>query len=281
MSIRVQPTAEQIAELTQEWKGERFPDGRPKVPDEILARLRRATTEQAWSVLRHAGYDRQFSGGWRQTHPGNVLVGRAVTSQFVPHRPDLDAAVVAAGRREGHMEGDRQNSWIIETLEPGDVMVTDIFGKVKDGTVVGDNLGTAVCSRTGVGAVIDGGVRDLHGLIELDGGVNIFFRDNDPTAIRDVTLAGINIPVRIDGATVLPGDVVIGTESGLIFVPPHLAERVADDADDVRTRDVFGKLRLSERTYTSAQIDVGTWPEHIEADFQEWKLTYAETPAGG
>ncbi|HVX46364.1 MAG TPA: hypothetical protein VHC49_20900, partial [Mycobacteriales bacterium] len=196
MSIRIAPTAADLIELTPEWKGERFPDGRPKVPDEVLDRLREATTEQAWSVLRHAGYDRQFAGGWRQTHPGNILVGRAVTSQFVPHRPDFDAAVVAAGAREGHMEGDRQNSWIIETLEPGDVMVTDIFGKVVNGTVVGDNLGTAVASRTGVGAVIDGGVRDLQGLTELEGPVNIFFRDNDPTAIRDVTLAGINIPVR-------------------------------------------------------------------------------------
>ncbi|HVX43321.1 MAG TPA: hypothetical protein VHC49_05535 [Mycobacteriales bacterium] len=276
MSIRIAPTAADLIELTPEWKGERFPDGRPKVPDEVLARLREATTEQAWSVLRHAGYDRQFAGGWRQTHPGNILVGRAVTSQFVPHRPDFDAAVVAAGAREGHMEGDRQNSWIIETLEPGDVMVTDIFGKVVNGTVVGDNLGTAVASRTGVGAVIDGGVRDLQGLTELEGPVNIFFRDNDPTAIRDVTLAGINIPVRIDGATVLPGDVVIGTPSGVIFVPAHLAEQVADEADDVRTRDVFGKLRLSERIYTSAQIDVGKWADNIESDFQEWKKTYSQ-----
>lgn len=274
MSIRIAPTEADLIELTAQWTGERFPDGRPKVPDDVLTRLREATTEQAWSVLRHAGYDRQFSGGWRQTHPGNILVGRAVTSQFVPQRPDLDAAIVAAGAREGHMEGDRQNSWIIETLQPGDVMVTDIFGKIKDGTVVGDNLGTAVASRTGVGAVIDGGVRDLQGLTELEGGVNIYFRDNDPTAIRDVTLTGINIPVRIDRATVLPGDVVIGTPSGIIFVPPHLAQEVAEQSEDVRTRDVFGKLRLSQRTYTSAQIDVGKWPDHIEADFQEWKLTY-------
>lgn len=275
MTIRIAPTREDLTELTREWKGDRFPDGRPKVPEEILAQLRKATTEQAWSVLRHAGYDRQFSGGWRQTHPGNILVGRAVTSQFVPHRPDLDTTVVDAGAREGHLEGDRQNSWIIETLQPGDVMVTDIFGKVKDGTVVGDNLGTAVASRTGVGAVIDGGVRDLQGLTELDGEVNIFFRDNDPTAIKHVTLTGINIPVRIDQATVLPGDVVIGTPSGLIFVPPHLAQQVAEESEDVRTRDVFGKLRLSQRTYTSAQIDVGRWADDIESDFQEWKKTYS------
>ena len=269
--MRIQPTAEDLVELTSTWTGERFPDGRPRVPDDVLERLRQATTEQAWSVLLKEGFERQFAGGWRQTHPGNVLVGRAVTAQFLPHRPDFDDVVVAAGAREHHLEGDRQNSWIIETLQAGDVMVTDIFGKVKHGTVVGDNLGTAVATRTGVGAVIDGGVRDFQGLTELDGSVNIFFRDVDPTPIRDVTLAGINLPIRIGGAAVLPGDIVLGTPSGLMFIPPALAGRVAEASEDIRIRDVFGKVRLSERVYTSAEIDVPTWMDHIEQDFQRWK----------
>ncbi|HEX3815082.1 MAG TPA: hypothetical protein VHX59_19785 [Mycobacteriales bacterium] len=269
--MRVQPSQQEMVELTSQWTGERFADGRPRVPDDVLRRLKGATTEQAWGVLRRAGFDRQFVGGWQQSHPGNILVGRAVTSQFLPHRPDYDAAVVAAGAREGHLEGDRQNSWIIETLQTGDVMVTDIFGKVKDGTVVGDNLGTAVTSRTGAGAVIDGGVRDLQGLMEIEGDVNLFFRDVDPTAIKNVTLAGINIPIRLGEATVLPGDIVIGTPSGVIFVPPQLAAQVAADSEDTRVRDVFGKLRLSEQTYTSAEIDVGTWATHIEDDFQKWR----------
>lgn len=269
--MRIQPTREDLIELTDSWTGERFPDGRPRVPDEVLELLRKTTTEQAWSVLFREGFERQFAGGWRETHPGNVLVGRAVTAQFLPHRPDYDRATVAAGAREGHLAGDKQNSWIIETLQAGDVMVTDIFGKVKYGTVVGDNLGTAVASRTGVGAVIDGGIRDFQGLTELAGGVNIFFRDVDPTPIRNVTLAGINIPVRIGEATVLPGDVVLGTPSGLMFIPPALAQNVAESSEDIRIRDVFGKLRLSERVYTSAEIDVPTWTDDIEQDFQHWK----------
>jgi 4-hydroxy-4-methyl-2-oxoglutarate aldolase len=249
---------------------ERFPDGRPRVPDGILHRLRNATTEQAWSVLQDERFERQFAGGWRQTHPGTIIVGRAVTAQFLPHRPDLNEVIVATGAEEGHTEGDRQNSWIIETLQSGDVMVTDIFGKVKEGTVVGDNLGTAVATRTGVGAVIDGGIRDYQGLADLKS-VNLFFRDVDPTPIRNVTLAGINIPIRIGEATVLPGDIVLGTPSGVIFIPPQLAEKVAEASEDIRIRDVFGKLRLSERIYTSAEIDVPTWPERIEQDFQRWK----------
>lgn len=271
--MRVAPRREDLIELTSSWTGDRFPDGRPRVPDDVLARIKHVTTEQAWGAMLRDGFERQFAGGWRETHPGNVLVGRAVTSRFLPHRPDLHAAVVAAGAREDHVEPDKQNSWIIDTLQTDDVMVTDIFGKVYEGTVVGDNLGTAVASRTGVGAVIDGGIRDFQGLRELEGGVNIFFRDVDPTPIRHVTLDGINIPVRIGAATVLPGDVVLGTPSGIIFIPPQLAAHVAEVAEDVRIRDVFGKLRLSERVYSSAEIDVGTWPEHIEADFQQWKET--------
>jgi len=268
--MRIQPTCHDLTELTSAWTGERFPGGRPRVPDSVLRQLKGTTTEQAWSVLRGEGFERQFAGGWRQTHPGTILVGRAVTAQFLPHRPDYDRVIVAAGAREGHIEGDRQNSWIIETLQSGDVMVTDIFGKVKEGTVVGDNLGTAVATRTGAGAVIDGGIRDYQGLAELEG-VNIFFRDVDPTPIRHVTLAGINIPIRIGEATVLPGDVVLGTPSGLVFIPPSLAGKVAEASEDIRIRDVFGKLRLSKRVYTSAEIDVPAWAGHIEQDFQQWK----------
>jgi len=268
--MRINPLRDQLLQLTPLWQGDRFDDGRPRVPDEVLARLQSATTEQAWGVLREEGYPRQFAGGWFETHPGTVIVGRAVTSVFLPHRPDLDQVVVAAGAAEDHPAGDRQNSWIIDSLVSGDVMVTDIFGKIEDGTVIGDNLGTAIASRTGVGAVIDGGVRDLAGLQDL-AGVNYFCRGTHPTAILDVTLAGINLPVRIGPATVLPGDVVLGTPSGVTFIPPHLAAQVADVAEDVAVRDVFGKQRLAERVYGSADIDVAVWPAHIEDDFQTWR----------
>ena len=271
--MRIEPGKEDLEELTAAWDGERFPSGRPRVSDEVLRTLRLATTEEAWSPLFAAGYVRQFEGGWRQTHPGNVLVGRAVTAQFLPHRPDLDAAVVAAGAREGHAEPDKQNSWVIEGLEDGDVMVVDIFGKIVEGTVIGDNLGTAVASRTGVGAVIDGGIRDLAGLQQLEGGVNIFHRGVDPTPIRNVTLAGINLPIRLGGVTVLPGDVILGTPSGVSVIPAHLAAQVAAASEDTRVRDVFGKQRLAERRYTSAQIDVATWAPDIEADYQQWLAT--------
>ena len=268
--MRIQPSPEDLIALTAAWDGDRFEDGRPKVPAGVLDTLRRATTEQVWSLLWQEGYQRQFEGEWLQTHPGRILVGRAVTAQFVPMRPDLDSVVVATANREGRpTEPNKQNWMVVESLVEGDVMVVDIFGKIFEGTVIGDNLGTAVASRTKAGAVIHGGIRDLQGIQKLEE-VNVFHRGVDPTPIRDVTLAGMNIPVRMGGATVLPGDVVLGTPSGVIFVPPHLAARAAEASVDIRNRDVFGKLRLAERVYTSSQIDVPVWAPAVEADYVAW-----------
>jgi regulator of RNase E activity RraA len=268
--MHIQPSREDQIALTAQNPFERFADGRPRVPDDLLERMKLVTVEEAWSVLREHGYDRQFEGGWLQTHPGTTLVGRAVTAQFLPQRPDYHEAIQQAGLAEGRGKVGGQNSWIIETLELGDVMVVDIFGKIKDGTVVGDNLGTAVRTRTRAGAVIDGGIRDYTGLVKLEN-VNFFVRGVDPTAIADVTLAGINIPIRIGGVTVLPGDVILGTPTGMIVIPPHLVVQVVERSEDLRVRDEFGKLRLAEGVYSSGEIDVPTWREDIEADFQHWK----------
>jgi 4-hydroxy-4-methyl-2-oxoglutarate aldolase len=268
--MHIQPSKDDLIALTHLNPFDRFSSGRPRVPDDLLERMRLVTTEEAWGVLRNHGYHRQFEGGWLETHPGRVTVGRAVTAQFLPHRPDYHDAIQQAGLREGRGSVGGQNSWIIETLELNDVMVVDIFGKVKDGTVVGDNLGTATRSRTHVGAVIDGGIRDYQGLVQLTD-VNFYVRGVDPTAIADVTLAGINIPIRIGGVTVMPGDVLLGTPTGTIFIPPHLVEEVVVNSENIRVRDEFGKMRLEQGKYTSGEIDVPAWRADIEADYQAWK----------
>ena len=257
---------ESIIELTRLNPFQRFPDGRPCVPDELLERVKSVTTEEAWSVLRKQGYEFQFEGDWFRTHPERILVGRAVTAMMVPRRPDFNDLVEEAGKQEGRIGG--QNSWVIDTLKPGDVMVVDLFGKIKDGTLVGDNLSTALRARTRAGAVIDGGIRDFQGVSKLTD-VAIFCRGLHPTAIADTTLVGINIPIRIGEATVLPGDVVLGTPTGVIFIPPHLVQQVVERSEDVRMRDRFGKLRLGEGRYTPGQID-RTWTPDIENDYEEW-----------
>jgi 4-hydroxy-4-methyl-2-oxoglutarate aldolase len=267
--MHIQPSREDLVELTNLNPFERFEDGRPRVDDDLMERMKLVTTEEAWSVLSKHGYDRQFEGDWRETHPGVILVGRAVTAQFLPHRPDYHDSIQKAGVAEGRSNIGGQNSWVIETLEKNDVMVVDIFGKIKDGTVIGDNLGTAVQARTQAGAVIDGGIRDHAGLIKLPN-VNFFMRGMDPTPIANVTLAGMNIPIRIGEATVLPGDIVLGTPTGIYFIPPHLVQEVVDTSENIRVRDEFGKQRLAEGKYTSGEIDVPDWREDIEADYKLW-----------
>lgn len=256
-----------LTELTRLNPFDRFPDGRPHVPDDLLARLKNATTEQAWGVLRKHGYHLQFEGGWLQTHPQKTLVGRCVTAMMVPHRPDFHDLIQESGVAQGRIGG--QNSWVIDTLVEGDVLIVDLFGKIKNGTFIGDNLGTSIQSRTKRGAVIEGGIRDMAGISELTE-CAIFCRGADPTAIADVTLAGINMPIRIGEVTVLPGDIVIGTPTGVIFVPPHLVQEVADTAEDIQSRDEWGKSMLNQGKYTPGEIDVPNWRADIEANYQQW-----------
>ena len=259
---------ERITALTPLYQDERVADGRPRVPDEILERMRHVTNDEAWGVVeRGHNYHFQFEGNWVNLHPDHVLVGRAVTVRMVPLRPDLHGVVERVGAAEGRSGG--QNTWVIDTLLPGDVLVVDLFGKIEDGTFIGDNLGTAIAARAGTGLVVDGGIRDLERVYQLPD-FNVFCRGVHPSAILDVTVVEVNGPVRIGNATVMPGDVVLGTREGVTFVPPHLAEEVVGRSEDVRQRDVFGKSRIAEGIYTSGQIDVSTWAEEIEADYVAW-----------
>ncbi len=256
--------------ISSAWTGERFPDGRPKVPDSILERMKPVTAEEAWGVLNEAGFKLQFEGGWKEINagaPGRRLVGRVVTAVFVPLRPDLNDAVNKAALAEGRV-GRGQNSWVIDTLQPDDILVVDLFGKVDKGTFIGDNLGTSIYAKTGTGVVVNGAVRDVSGLLEIKG-FHGFVRDFHPTAIADVTLAGINLPIRIGGVTVLPGDVLLSDPEGLTFVPPQLAEKVVTSSEDVRLRDEWGHEMLRQGTYTPGQVDA-RWTPEMEAAFQAW-----------
>jgi regulator of RNase E activity RraA len=261
---------EQRVAVTPEWAGERFPDGRPKVADGLLERMGKVTAEEAWGVLVGAGYKSQFEGGWKEINagpPGRRLVGRVVTAVFMPQRPDLDGAINRAAAGENRV-GRGQNSWVIDTLVPGDVLVVDLYGKIDKGTFIGDNLGTSIYAKTHEGVVVNGSVRDLSGLLEIEG-FHGFVRDFHPTAIADTTLVGINVPIRIGGVTVLPGDVVLSDPEGLTFVPPHLVEKVVTSSEDVRLRDEWGHEMLREGKYAPGQIDA-RWTEAMEAEFQAW-----------
>lgn len=260
---------EDILFCTQRNPYDRFPNGRPRVPDDLLRRMRLVTLEEAWAVLHKHGYHYQYEGGWVNLHPDQVMVGRAVTCAFVPVRPDLHEAIEAWGKERGEIGF--HNSWVIDTLVEGDVVVVDLFGKVRDGTFAGDNLGTAIAEKTKVGMVIDGGIRDLSRLQHIPN-VGVFARGVDVSAIAEVTLVGLNCPVRIGQATVLPGDVVLGTLSGVIFIPPHLVQEVVESSERVRMQDAWGQMRIREGKYTSGQVD-GNWNDEMRADYEEWAKT--------
>jgi regulator of RNase E activity RraA len=259
---------EHLIEYSPLWKGERFPDGRPKVPDDILKRMKEVSIEEAWAVLRRHGFNLQFEGNWVIAGRGEpALVGRAVTAYFLPVRPDVNDAIKRKGEKEGRVGG--QNSWVIDTLVKGDVIVVDLMGKVIDGTFMGDNLANSIWAKSGgTGVVIDGGARDLEG-VEHVPGFPVFNRGWDPSALAEVMLMGINTPIRIGRAAVMPGDVVLGKKEGVIFIPAHLAQEVVETSEIVRVRDQFGHQRLREGKYTPGQID-RRWTEEIEKDFTEW-----------
>ena len=258
---------EELIEYTPQWLGERTEDGRPRVPDAIIERMRSVTITQAWGVLRNEGYHWQYEGDWQCTHPGQVLAGRALTAVYMPRRPDMRALMEEKGARLGCI-GD-QISWPIDMLVKGDVYVADVYGKVEQGPIIGDNLSTAIHARSGNGVVHDAAVRDLDGIQAIPGFVS-FVRGWHPTyASPTIMLLGVNTPIRIGHATVMPGDVVLGRSDGVIFVPPHLAEKVVKTSEIIRLRDEFGKGRLAEGRYTPGQIDA-QWPEEIERDFSGW-----------
>ena len=269
---------EDLIQLTPLWTGDRFPNGRPRVPDSILQRLAAITTEEAWGVLWEHDYKYQWEGNLKSVHPGKIMVGRAVTGVMVPRRPDLHDYLLEYGQK---VEGRRGffNSWVIEVLQEDDVLVIDLFDKIFEGTYVGGNLTTAISARTKRGgSVIWGGIRDLQQVMGITN-IQTFYRGYDPTGIGNVTLVGMNVPCRTGNAICMPGDVVLGTPAGVLFVPPHLAEECCTKAEKTNLRDRFGLGRVSEGVYSTAQID-SAWTDEIWADFSNWRKDHTPPEYG-
>ena len=259
--------------LTPNWEGERFEDGRPKVPDEILDRMKLVTLEEAWSVLKGENYTNQYEEGWITINPDSVLVGRALTATFMPGRPDVQRVINQQGQVDGRIKS--QNSWPIDMLVSGDVYVVDQFRAHIDGPTIGDNLGNSIYAKSGNGIVYNGALRDVNGLKEIESFTS-FYRSyhpshhlNNPDGRLNTTLVGINTPTCIGQVMVIPGDVILGRDGGVMVIPPHLAEKVVGISEVIRLRDMFGHQRLREQRYTAGQID-SRWSDDIERDFSQW-----------
>lgn len=256
---------EELMFYTSEWKGERFKDGRPKIPDALLERAKNVGIEEAWTVLRNEGYNNQFEGNWKTVNDKPV-VGRVVTAMFMPSRPDIEKNIKERGSKQGRKGN--TNAWPIDVLTNGDVYVADGFGKIEAGTLIGDNLGNSIFSKSGNGVIFDGSARDLAGLAKIDG-FNAFVRDFHPSYLQDMVLMGLNTPIRIGNAIVLPGDLVISEKEGVLFIPAHLAEKVISTAEFIGLRDKFGQAMLKAGTYTTGEID-SQWGPAIKDAFMKW-----------
>ncbi len=259
-------STEHLIALTPKWEGDRFPDGRPRVSDDLLERMKAISLEEAWAILRNKGYKNQFAGDWKIIHPHQVMTGRALTAQYMPRRAAVREVLEQVGTEEGHI-GDMVN-WPIGQLVKGDLYVADSYGKLNEGPIIGDNLGTSIYAKSNNGVVFNGTLRDLEGLEKIEG-FNAFVKGWHPSYQMEMMLTGINVPIRIGEATVMPGDVVLAKREGVVFIPPHLAEEVVVKGEFVALKDEFGHLCLREGRYTSGEID-GVWKDEIRNEFLAW-----------
>jgi 4-hydroxy-4-methyl-2-oxoglutarate aldolase len=262
-------TRDQVMKYTAANPYDRFPDGRPKVPDALLEKVKGLSIEEIWQVLPGKGFRHQLAGGdFKIMHPDMKLVGRAVTLQFMPMRPDLqtlsDPNTGSAGPNiAGHQR-------FIDVLQPGDVAVVDLFGKIEGGTIVGDNLAAAIWNATKTGLVVDGAIRDIEGIFPL--GMPVYYKGVHPSALdyQNVMLTGVNVPVKIGDATVMPGDVVFGDRGGLYFIPPQLVKEIVDKADVTHIHDEWTKMKFATGKYKSSDIYPSPHDPALKKEYEDY-----------
>jgi len=264
-------TKEELIFLTSEWKGERFADGRPKIPDDLLERAKRIMIDDAWTVLKNEGYLNQFEGGWKTVND-TIMTGRALTAMYMPSRPDVEKNIKDRGSKQGRKGN--TNSWPIDVLTKGDLYVADAFGKISGGGIMGATLANSIYSKSGNGVVFDGAARDLQEIKNIKG-FNAFVRDFHPSFTEQMVLMGLNTPIRIGDVMVLPGDLVIATSEGVLFVPAHMAEQVVSTSEFVIRKDQFGFEMVRTGKYSTGEID-SQWNDTIKSDFLKWLEKHPE-----
>jgi len=294
-AVNAQPTSltkDEMLYYTSIWKGERFPDGRPKVSDDIVRRMKYVSVTEAWATLnvssdvvegqtpgspgafRRATYSNQYYGGFKMMREEIIICGRASTIHFLPSRPDLNGLIQQQGAKDGRGRG--QYTWGIDQLQNGDVYVANVCEAELDASHVGDNLGTTIWTKTGNGAVIKGTLRDLYGNLEVDPNWNVMVRDFRPQSNSSNLVIGVNCPIQVGYVTVMPGDIVLGTREGVVFIPPQFAQRVVESSERTRMQDVFAHNGVKEGRFTAQQAD-GSFTPEMNAEFNKWLLDNAET----
>ena len=296
-SVKAQPlslTKEQLIYYTSVWQGERSEDGRPKVSDEIIARLRHVNVTEAWQALNSmrdqtasdqgalstgevrlqgGAYSNQYVGGMKLMRDDVTIIGRALTAQFMPVRPDLNGLIQQVGVADGRSAG--QFTWGVEQLEQGDCYVVNVANGILDASHVGDNLGTAIWFNSGNGGIIVGTVRDLPGNLAVNPNFNLMVRDFRPQSNSSSNLmAGINCPIQVGYVTVMPGDIVLAQRDGVVFIPPQHALAVAEASERWRLQDTFAHNGVKEGRFSARQADGAFTPE-MHTEFTQWLFDHA------
>lgn len=279
-SLFAQPISlsrEEMIQYSPLWKGQRFPDGRPKVSDDIIERMQYVSITEAWSIIRrldrnvagaqNIGYINQYYGDWKIMHADKTICGRTMTAHFMPFRPDVNLAISEQGKKDGR-SGGGQYTWGIDQLQNGDVYVANVCEAILDASHVGDNLGTAIYTKSGNGAIIYGTLRDLEGNQTIEG-FNVFVRDFRPESNSNNMMIGINCPLQLGYVTVMPGDIVLAKRTGVIFIPPHYAERVVNQSERTRLRDAFAHMGVREGRFSAREAD-GAYTPEMNNEFNQW-----------
>jgi regulator of RNase E activity RraA len=161
----------------------------------------------------------------------------------------------------------------MDMLQPGDIMVVDLYGKKEGGTIVGDNLFYYIMKTTrgntkNGGLVVDGSFRDLDGIADML--MPCYYRAVHPSAIGGATLAAINVPIRVGNVTVMPGDLVMGDKEGVSFIPPQNAEAILNSADRLHIHDEWTRKKFDEGKYKSSEIYSSPKDPALVKEYQEY-----------
>ena len=240
------------------------------VTEAQLERLRELPLEAVWGALQGRRYVRSFEGGFQLTVPNAKLVGRAVTMRYLPVRPDLMEAVQTLAK-----EGDWDYQYNVragEDLKPGDVVVVELGGMVDRATFLGDVTGLGMRAAGALGAIVDGGIRDLSEFIPMKD-FPIYYRGAHASAMADQVGVEWNGPIRIGGITVLPGDIIVADAEGVQVVPPNLVTEVIAAAEDTVYTENFKREMMATKKYRSRDIYPSLSPE-LARLFEEWKKTH-------
>ncbi|MGV6873551.1 ribonuclease activity regulator RraA [Pseudochelatococcus sp. B33] len=229
--------------------------------DDTRARLAKVSTASIATALYKRGLRGQFIQGVSPVHwKGINMVGQAFTLRYIPAREDRNPIEI-------FRDPDHPQRVAVETCPPGSVLVMDSRKDARAASA-GSILVTRLAVRGCAGVVSDGGFRDAEGIGRLD--MPAYHRR--PSAPTNLTLheaLDINVPISCGDAPVFPGDVVVGDGDGVIVIPAHLAEEIAEECTDMETFEDF----VTQRVQAGAAV-IGLYPPTTEralAEYAEWR----------